>query len=140
MTIADDIFRAVSEIVGTDVETTFTRAQVRSRLGIAERDWNSSYDPIFQAMGAIVSWDIRSSRDMVELGGVWSLLSTNPFVVLDQTGHMPYTESSRHLGSALPAHDRLRSLYLRDEKHYPTLNRRPARVEILICPGVATPS
>lgn len=76
-------------------------------------------DPIFQAMGAIVSWDIQSSKDIVELGGVWSLFTANPFVVLDQTGHMPYTESSKHLGASLPPHDRLRGLYLRDEQHYP---------------------
>ncbi|MCH7873228.1 MAG: hypothetical protein IID33_16150, partial [Planctomycetes bacterium] len=76
-------------------------------------------DPLFQAMGAIISWDIRSSRDIIELGGLWDLFTANPFNVLDQTGHMPYTESSRHLGDALPANDRLRNLYLRDGKYYP---------------------
>jgi 3-hydroxyacyl-CoA dehydrogenase/enoyl-CoA hydratase/carnithine racemase len=76
-------------------------------------------DPIFQAMAAIISWDVRTSRDIVERGGLWDLFTANPFTVLDQTGHMPYTESSRHLGEALPEHDRLRSLYRRDGKHYP---------------------
>ncbi len=76
-------------------------------------------DPIFQAMGAIISWDIRTGRDIVQLGGLWDLFTANPFTVLDQTGHMPYTESSRHLGQALPGHDRLRSLYLRENQHYP---------------------
>jgi 3-hydroxybutyryl-CoA dehydrogenase len=76
-------------------------------------------DPIFQAMGAIISWDIRTDRDIVQLGGLWDLFTANPFNVLDLTGHMPYTESSRHLGQALPETDRLRSLYLRDGKHYP---------------------
>lgn len=76
-------------------------------------------DPIFQAMGAIVSWDIRSDRDIVQLGGLWELLTANPFQVLDQTGHMPYTESSRHFGQSLPPHDRLRSLYQRDGRFYP---------------------
>lgn len=76
-------------------------------------------DPIFQAMGAIVSWDIQTGRDLLSLGSVWELFTVNPFNVLDRTGHMPYTESSRHLGQALPEHDRLRSLYLRDGKHYP---------------------
>jgi 3-hydroxyacyl-CoA dehydrogenase/enoyl-CoA hydratase/carnithine racemase len=76
-------------------------------------------DPIFQAMGAIVSWDIRTGRDIVELGGLWELFTANPFTVLDQTGHMPYTESSRHMGKALPKTDRLRVLYDRDGKHYP---------------------
>ena len=76
-------------------------------------------DPIFQAMGAIVSWDVRTARDIVQLGGLWDLFTANPFTVLDQTGHMPYTESSRHLGQTLPEHDRLRGLYLRDGKHYP---------------------
>ena len=76
-------------------------------------------DPIFQAMGAIVSWDVRGSRDIIERGGLWDMFTANPFTVLDQTGHMPYTESSRHLGEALPETDRLRGLYKRDGKHYP---------------------
>lgn len=76
-------------------------------------------DPIFQAMAAIISWDVRSGRDIVELGGVWELLTANPFTVLDQTGHMPYTESSRHMGQALPETDRLRVLYARDGQPYP---------------------
>lgn len=76
-------------------------------------------DPLFQAMAAIISWDVRSSRDIIELGGLWDLFTTNPFKVLDQTGHMPYTESSRHFGDALPPDDRLRSLYRRDGKSYP---------------------
>jgi len=76
-------------------------------------------DPIFQAMGAIVSWDVRSGQDIIQWGGLWDLFTANPFTVLDQTGHMPYTESSRHLGRALPPNDRLRGLYLRDGKHYP---------------------
>ncbi len=76
-------------------------------------------DPLFQAMAAIVSWDVQSARDIVQLGGVWDLFTANPFQVLDQTGHMPYTESSRHFGEALPETDRLRNLYLRNGKHYP---------------------
>ncbi len=76
-------------------------------------------DPIFQAMGAIISWDVKTSKDIVERGGLWDLFTANPFVVLDQTGHMPYTESSRHLGTALPETDRLRSLYQRDGAFYP---------------------
>ncbi|MFQ5429214.1 MAG: 3-hydroxyacyl-CoA dehydrogenase NAD-binding domain-containing protein [Phycisphaerae bacterium] len=76
-------------------------------------------DPIFQAMAAVISWDVKTARDIVELGGLWDLFTANPFGVLDRTGHMPYTESSRHLGDALPKSDRLRSLYLRDGKHYP---------------------
>jgi len=76
-------------------------------------------DPIFQGMGAIVSWDVKTGQDIVELGGLWDLFTANPFSVLDQTGHMPYTESSRHLGQALPETDRLRSLYNRKGKYYP---------------------
>jgi 3-hydroxyacyl-CoA dehydrogenase/enoyl-CoA hydratase/carnithine racemase len=76
-------------------------------------------DPIFQGMGAIVSWDVRTGQDIVQLGGLWDLFTANPFTVLDQTGHMPYTESSRHMGRALPETDRLRGLYDRDGKHYP---------------------
>ncbi len=76
-------------------------------------------DPIFQGMGAIVSWDVQRGQDIAELGGLWELFTANPFTVLDQTGHMPYTESSRHMGHALPGTDRLRSLYLRDGKQYP---------------------
>ena len=76
-------------------------------------------DPIFQAMAAIISWDVRSAHDIVQLGGLWELFAANPFTVLDRTGHMPYTESSRHFGQALPEHDRLRSLYNRGGQHYP---------------------
>jgi len=76
-------------------------------------------DPIFQAMAAVVSWDVRSGQDIVQLGGVWELLTANPFRVLDLTGHMPYTESSRHFGQALPPTDRLRCLYAREDRHYP---------------------
>lgn len=76
-------------------------------------------DPLFQAMGAIVSWDVQHGRDLLSLGAVWELFTANPFNVLDRTGHMPYTESSRHFGQALPPTDRLRSLYLRDGQHYP---------------------
>ncbi len=76
-------------------------------------------DPIFQAMAAIISWDVRAAQDIVQLGGLWTLLTANPFTVLDQTGHMPYTESSRHFGQALPPNDRLRGLYHRDGKYYP---------------------
>jgi len=76
-------------------------------------------DPIFQGMGAIISWDVRTGQDIVQLGGLWDLFTANPFTVLDQTGHMPYTESSRHMGRALPKTDRLRGLYDRNGKHYP---------------------
>jgi len=76
-------------------------------------------DPIFQGMGAIISWDVKTGQDIVQLGALWDLFTANPFSVLDQTGHMPYTESSRHLGRSLPPTDRLRGLYDRDGKHYP---------------------
>lgn len=76
-------------------------------------------DPIFQAMAAIVSWDVKSGADLTSLGAVWELFTANPFTVLDHTGHMPYTESSRHLGRALPKSDRLRNLYDRNGRHYP---------------------
>ncbi len=92
-------------------------------------------DPIFQAMGAIISWDVKTSRDIVELGGLWDRFTANPFVVLDQTGHMPYTESSRHFGKALPETDRLRSLYQRDGAFYPAWIER---LEKQGCTGVAS--
>ncbi|MFH1749210.1 MAG: 3-hydroxyacyl-CoA dehydrogenase NAD-binding domain-containing protein [Planctomycetota bacterium] len=76
-------------------------------------------DPIFQAMGAAIAWDVRTGQDIVQLGGLWDLFTANPFTVLDQTGHMPFTESSRHMGQALPETDRLRGLYNRDGKAYP---------------------
>ena len=90
-------------------------------------------DPIFQAMAAIISWDVETSRDIVQLGGLWDLFTANPFSVLDQTGHMPYTESSRHLGDALPETDRLRSLYRREDKYYPDWI---AKLETGACTGV----
>ena len=94
-------------------------------------------DPIFQAMAAIISWDVKTSRDIVQLGGLWDLFTANPFFVLDQTGHMPYTESSRHLGEALPQTDRLRSLYHRSDKYYPDWI---ARLEKEAHSGVNSPS
>ncbi len=94
-------------------------------------------DPIFQAMGAGISWDVKTSKDIVQLGGLWDLFTANPFSVLDQTGHMPYTESSRHLGQALPKTDRLRGLYDRDGAHYPDWI---ARLEKSGHIGVATAS
>ncbi|MCH7871651.1 MAG: enoyl-CoA hydratase/isomerase family protein [Planctomycetes bacterium] len=92
-------------------------------------------DPIFQAMGAIISWDVKTSKDIVELGGLWDLFTANPFLVLDQTGHMPYTESSRHFGKALPETDRLRSLYQRDGAFYPAWIER---LEKKGCTGIAS--
>ena len=94
-------------------------------------------DPIFQGMAAIMSWDIRIGQDIIDLGGLWSMFTANPFTVLDQTGHMPYTESSRHLGQALPEHDRLRSLYIRDGAHYPEWI---AHLEKAGCGGVNSPA
>lgn len=76
-------------------------------------------DPIFQGMGAIISWDIKTGRDLVELPLVFAMMTANPFNVLDRTGHMPYTESAKHLGEALPEDDRLRSIYNQQGKHYP---------------------
>jgi 3-hydroxyacyl-CoA dehydrogenase/enoyl-CoA hydratase/carnithine racemase len=76
-------------------------------------------DPIFQGMGAIVSWDVRTGQDIIDLASVFALITANPFQVLDRTGHMPYTESGHHLGSSLPADDRLRSIYNVDGRHYP---------------------
>ncbi len=93
-------------------------------------------DPLFQAMAAVVSWDVQTGQDLVQLGGVWELFTANPFVVLDQTGHMPYTESSRHLGAALPPTDRLRGLYARDGGAYP---QWIARLEEAGRTGVASP-
>jgi 3-hydroxyacyl-CoA dehydrogenase/enoyl-CoA hydratase/carnithine racemase len=94
-------------------------------------------DPIFQAMGAIISWDVQTGQDIVQLGGLWELFTANPFSVLDQTGHMPYTESSRHMGQALPETDRLRNLYNRDGQHYPDWI---ARLEKSGCTGVNSPT
>ncbi len=76
-------------------------------------------DPIFQGMGAIVSWDVRTGQDIIDLASVFAMITANPFQVLDRTGHMPYTESGHHLGTALPADDRLRSIYDQDGRHYP---------------------
>jgi 3-hydroxyacyl-CoA dehydrogenase/enoyl-CoA hydratase/carnithine racemase len=76
-------------------------------------------DPIFQAMGAIAAWDARSAHDITTFGAIWELFTANPLMVLDQTGHMPFTESARHMGQHLPAHDRLRGLYNRDGMAYP---------------------
>nr|NQU92010.1 hypothetical protein [Bacteroidota bacterium] len=96
--------------------------QILEKKVIALRNDHHGYiaDPIFQGMGAIVSWDIKTGQDLVELPMIFGLLTANPFEVLDRTGHMPYTESAIHLGRALPANDRLRSIYNQEKRHYPT--------------------
>lgn len=94
-------------------------------------------DPIFQAMAALVSWDVRTSGDIIERGGLWDLFTVNPFQVLDQTGHMPYTESSRHFAGSLPENDRLRRLYHRNGNPYPDWI---AKLERDHCTGVHSPS
>jgi 3-hydroxyacyl-CoA dehydrogenase/enoyl-CoA hydratase/carnithine racemase len=95
--------------------------QILEKKVISLRNDHHGYiaDPIFQGMGAIISWDIKTGRDLVELPLVFGMMTANPFNVLDRTGHMPYTESARHLGEALPEDDRLRSVYNQDGRHYP---------------------
>ncbi|MEI7896959.1 MAG: 3-hydroxyacyl-CoA dehydrogenase NAD-binding domain-containing protein [bacterium] len=95
--------------------------QILEKKVIALRNDHHGYvaDPIFEGMGAIIQWDIKTGQDMVELPQVFELLTANPFQVLDRTGHMPYTECARHLGNALPAHDRLRIVYNQDGRNYP---------------------
>ena len=95
--------------------------QVLEKKVIALRNDHHGYvaDPIFEGMAAIIQWDIATGQDLVELPQVFELLTANPFQVLDRTGHMPYTECAKHMGKALPAHDRLRSIYNQDGRHYP---------------------
>ncbi len=95
--------------------------QILEKKVISLRNDHHGYiaDPIFQGMGAIISWDIKTGRDLVELPLVFAMMTANPFNVLDRTGHMPYTESAKHLGEALPEDDRLRSIYDQQGKHYP---------------------
>ena len=107
-------------------EETFTAGvafaeQVLEKKVIALRNDHHGYvaDPIFEGMAAIIQWDIKTGQDLVELPQVFELLTANPFQVLDRTGHMPYTECAKHLGKALPAGDRLRSLYYQNDRHYP---------------------
>ncbi len=95
--------------------------QILEKKVIALRNDHHGYvaDPIFEGMGAIISWDIKTGQDLVELPQVFALLTANPFEVLDRTGHMPYTECARHMGKALPADDRLRVVYNQNDRHYP---------------------
>ncbi|MCK9423408.1 MAG: 3-hydroxyacyl-CoA dehydrogenase NAD-binding domain-containing protein [Bacteroidales bacterium] len=95
--------------------------QVLEKKVIALRNDHHGYvaDPIFEGMGAIIHWDVETGQDLVELPQIFELLTANPFQVLDRTGHMPYTECAKHLGQALPAHDRLKSLYNQGGRHYP---------------------
>jgi 3-hydroxyacyl-CoA dehydrogenase/enoyl-CoA hydratase/carnithine racemase len=95
--------------------------QVLEKKTIALSNDHHGYiaDPIFQGMGAIVSWDVKTAQDLVDLPAVFAMITANPFDVLDRTGHMPYTESGHHLGTALPDNDRLRSIYNMDGRHYP---------------------
>jgi 3-hydroxyacyl-CoA dehydrogenase/enoyl-CoA hydratase/carnithine racemase len=107
-------------------EETFTAGvafaeQILEKKVIALRNDHHGYiaDPIFEGMGAIISWDIKTGQDLVELPQVFGLLTANPFEVLDRTGHMPYTECAKHMGKALPANDRLRLVYNQEDRHYP---------------------
>ncbi len=107
-------------------EETFTAGvafaeQVLEKKVIALRNDHHGYvaDPIFEGMAAIMQWDIQTGQDLVELPQVFALLTANPFQVLDRTGHMPYTECAKHLGKALPANDRLKSVYNQGGRHYP---------------------
>jgi 3-hydroxybutyryl-CoA dehydrogenase len=107
-------------------EETFTAGvafaeQVLEKKVIAMRNDHHGYvaDPIFEGMGAIMQWDVKTAQDLVELPQVFELLTANPFQVLDRTGHMPYTECAIHMGQALPDHDRLKSLYNKAGRHYP---------------------
>ena len=95
--------------------------QILEKKVIALRTDHHGYitDPIFQAMGAIVNWDVQTAQDLIELPLVFAILTANPFNVLDRTGHMPFTESAKHLGAALPPTDRLRSLYDQQGLRYP---------------------
>jgi 3-hydroxyacyl-CoA dehydrogenase/enoyl-CoA hydratase/carnithine racemase len=95
--------------------------QILEKKVIALRNDHHGYiaDPIFEGMGAIISWDIKSGQDIVELPQVFEMLTANPFQVLDRTGHMPYTECARHMGKALPADDRLKPIYNQEGRHYP---------------------
>ena len=95
--------------------------QILEKKTIALRNDHHGYlaDPIFEGMAAIISWDIKTGQDIVELPLVFALITANPFQVLDRTGHMPYTESANHLGTALPENDRLRSIYNQGKRHYP---------------------
>jgi len=107
-------------------EETFTAGvafaeQVLEKKVIALRNDHHGYvaDPIFEGMGAIIHWDVKSGQDLVELPQIFELLTANPFQVLDRTGHMPYTECAKHMGKALPDNDRLRSLYKQGGRNYP---------------------
>jgi len=95
--------------------------QILEKKVIALRNDHHGYvaDPIFEGMGAIISWDIKTAQDLVALPQVFALLTANPFEVLDRTGHMPYTECAKHMGKALPADDRLRVVYNQENRHYP---------------------
>ncbi|MEI6576267.1 MAG: 3-hydroxyacyl-CoA dehydrogenase NAD-binding domain-containing protein [Bacteroidota bacterium] len=95
--------------------------QILEKKVIALRNDHHGYvaDPLFEGMGAIISWDVKCGQDLVELPQVFALLTANPFEVLDRTGHMPYTECARHMGKALPADDRLRIVYNQENRHYP---------------------
>ena len=95
--------------------------QILEKKTVALRNDHHGYiaDPIFEGMAAIISWDVKTGQDLVELPSVFALMTANPFQVLDRTGHMPYTESARHLGKALPKDDRLRSIYNQENRRYP---------------------
>ncbi|MCF6341662.1 MAG: 3-hydroxyacyl-CoA dehydrogenase NAD-binding domain-containing protein [Bacteroidales bacterium] len=95
--------------------------QILEKKVIALRKDHHGYiaDPIFEGMAAIISWDVKTGQDIVELPQVFAMLTANPFQVLDLTGHMPYTECAKHMGNDLPGHDRLKGVYTFDNRRYP---------------------
>jgi len=50
MTIAEQILKAVSKLVGSDETTVFSREEIRRQADVSRKDWNASYSPIFQGM------------------------------------------------------------------------------------------
>ncbi len=52
MTIPEQILKAAAELVLHEGKTTFTREEIRQKIGVDREQWVASYSPIFQGMRA----------------------------------------------------------------------------------------
>ncbi len=50
MTHAEEIMRAVAWLVRQEGKDTFSREEIRQRIGVSRDEWDAGYTAIFQAM------------------------------------------------------------------------------------------
>ncbi len=50
MAHSEEIMRAVAELVRQTGRITFSREEIRQRIGVPREEWDASYSPTFQGM------------------------------------------------------------------------------------------